>query len=177
MYSLTTPIPGFLLRAALIVIVVSIVIGMFYPIEEVWYWHLTSKPTTWNCQKFQVKAATSWMAGSPANCKMGVNMRKPPLTLFGSLDFRGSVVFTEDAQMTNNIFPERFEQAFRFVTDIPPGVQLTYIGDYQQALGSCAIAKTPRQMVALWCRNSQKHLVTTYRGQATYLQEILTMLR
>jgi hypothetical protein len=175
---LKTPVSANFLKGSLIVILMLIVFGFFFPSEEVLFWHMTSSSKGWTCQNFDVTAAKFWIADTGANCATGIHLVRPRPTLFGSLEERGSITFLVQKQITDNSFLEKFEKAFRFVTGKQPDAVLTYTDKYQKSLGKCIVASEQnRNSIVLWCQNPQIQLVTRYRGEETLLPEILEMLK
>lgn len=174
---LRKPVPAKLLQRVLIVVLGLVVVGFFFPSEEVLLWHMTSRDKSWSCQSFSVTAAGSWIADAGSNCAMGIHLVRPRLTLLGSLEERGSVAFLEEKEIADESFNGRFERAFRMASGTPPGEALNYTNSYQNSLGSCAVAsRTNPQLIILWCRNTHTRMVTRYSGEKALLPEVLAML-
>jgi hypothetical protein len=174
---LRKPVPAKLLKGFLFVVLGLVVIGFFFPSEEVLFWHMTSSDKSWSCQSFSVTAARSWIADAGSNCAMGIHLVRPRPTLISSLEERGSVTFLEEKQIADESFNARFERAFRIVSGTPYDEALNYTNNYQDSLGRCAIAsKTNPNLIILWCQDTQTRLVTRYSGEKALLPEILSML-
>ena len=174
---LQTPVSANFLKGSLIAVVVLVVIGLFFPREEVLFWHMASSNKSWSCQNFDVKAARSWIADTGSNCAMGIHLVRPRPTLLGSLQERGSITFLEERQITDGSFIAKFERAFRVVTGKPPDAVLNYTDKYQQTLGRCVVTSQENtNSIILWCQKPEKQLLTRYSGEETLLAEAQKML-
>ena len=174
---LQTRVSANLLKGSLIAVVALIVIGFFFPQEEVLFWHMTSSNKSWSCHNFDVRAAKSWIADTGSSCAMGIHLVRPRPTLLGSLQERGSITFLEEKRIADNSFIAKFEQTFRLVTGKPPDAVLNYTDKYQQSVGRCVVAsKENTNSIILWCQNPEKQLLTRYSGEETLLPEALKML-
>ena len=143
----------------------------------VMFWHMTSDSKSWECQNFDVKAATSWIADKGSSCVTGIHLIRPRPTLIGSLEERGSITFLEEKQITENSFLLKFNRAFRLVTGKPLEAKLDYTDKYQQVLGNCTItSQQSTNSIVLWCQKPGSQLVTRYSGEEAFLPEAISML-
>ncbi len=174
---LRKPVPAKLLTTCLFVVLGLVVIGFFFPSEEVVLWHLTSSDTNWSCQRFSVIAARSWIAEAGSNCSMGIHLVRPRPTILGSLKLRGSVTFLDQKLIGDDSFNMRLERTFRILSGTPSDAALHYTNNYHDSLGRCAIASNANQdSTVLLCQDAKTQLVTWYSGDKTFLPDILAMV-
>ncbi|SFS21248.1 hypothetical protein SAMN05421771_4108 [Granulicella pectinivorans] len=174
---LRTSISPKLLRGGLVLILLFLVAGAFFPAEEVFIWHMMHNQKPWICNNFRVVPAAAWIADSGSSCTTGIHLVQPRPTLISSLEERGSVTFSEQEQIGDQRSIAKFEQTFRLVAKKMPQEPLTYTDQYQPVLGRCMTASLrDRNVIIVWCRNPQNLLVTRYSGEEKLLPEVLEML-